>query len=76
MQGRTNKEIANILYRSPRTIENRIAMLYQKAGVNHFDDFRAFCEQLNYDRYLPKRFLTQHTIAIQEKLYEDSQWEW
>ncbi len=61
LQGLTNKETAERLNLSPRTVENYMQMLYEKAGVNHFDDFKNFCVTRDYHRYLPKRFIhTDH----------------
>ncbi|XBS70884.1 LuxR C-terminal-related transcriptional regulator [Acerihabitans sp. KWT182] len=64
LQGLTNKETAARLNLSPRTIENYMQTLYEKAGVNHFDDFLDFCVSKEYHRYLPKRFLHNHHIGF------------
>ncbi|WP_213989669.1 helix-turn-helix transcriptional regulator [Sodalis sp. dw_96] len=61
LQGLTNKETAERINLSPRTVESYMQMLYEKVGVNHFDDFKNFCISRDYHRYLPKRFIhTDH----------------
>nr|WP_255556823.1 PAS and helix-turn-helix domain-containing protein [Sodalis sp. dw_96] len=61
LQGISNKETAERLNLSPRTIENYMQTLYEKVGVTHFDDFMQFCVARDYHRYLPKRFIrTEH----------------
>lgn len=57
LQGLTNKETAARLNLSPRTVENYMQSLYEKVGVNHFDEFMTFCISKDYHRYLPKRFV-------------------
>ncbi len=64
LQGMSSKEISQILFISPKTVENRLANMYIKAGVNNFDDFRHFCENLSFHRYLPQRFLTHKRIGF------------
>ncbi len=57
LQGLTNKETAARLNLSFRTVENYMQVLYEKVGVNHFDDFMEFCVSRDYHRYLPRRFI-------------------
>ncbi len=71
LQGMSSKEIAKILYLSPRTIENRMANMYLKAGVNHHDDFTAFCQKKNLHRYLPKRLMSNKRIGFSGDYEED-----
>lgn len=59
LQGMTSKDVGYRLHRSPRTIDNYLMRLYNKTGVNHFEDFSEFCHQHNYHRYLPRRFLLE-----------------
>lgn len=68
LQNMTSKEVGERLNISPRTVDNRLMRLYDKAGVNHFDDFSGFCEQRDYHRYLPKRFILQQKISFEKKL--------
>lgn len=75
-QGLSNKEVANLLFLSPRTVENRLHMLYEKTGVNHIDDFISFCQKEKYDRYIPKRFITQKTMTNNGFINDDYEWEW
>lgn len=72
LQGMTSKEIGQILFISPRTVENRLANMYIKAGVNHFDDFRHFCESLNFHRYLPRRLLIHKRIGFDGDYEEET----
>lgn len=65
LQGMSSKEIGSILCLSPRTIENRLANMYVKAGVSHLDDFRAFCEHRSLHRYLPQRLLASKRIGFE-----------
>ncbi|EFL92576.1 PAS and GerE domain-containing putative transcriptional regulator [Candidatus Regiella insecticola LSR1] len=64
LQGMTSKSIGNILCLSPRTIEHALERLYNKAGVNHIEDFISFCEQHDFHRYLPHKFLQIRTFRI------------
>ncbi|KOC89490.1 helix-turn-helix transcriptional regulator [Winslowiella iniecta] len=68
LQGMTSKEVGNRLHLSPRTVDNRLMRLYDKVGVNHFDDFSEFCEQRDYNRYLPKKFILQQKVTFEKKL--------
>ncbi|MFS2222191.1 helix-turn-helix transcriptional regulator [Pantoea sp. B65] len=68
LQGMTSKEVGNRLHLSSRTVDNRMMRLYNKTGVNHFDDFSEFCEQRNYNRYLPKKFILQQKITFEKKM--------
>lgn len=61
------KTIGEKLNLSRRTIENYMQQLYDKAGVNHFDDFQCFCEKRNYHRYLPQKLMTQLSINFEKK---------
>lgn len=65
LQGMRSKSIAEILCRSPRTIEHALERLYNKAGVNHIDDFISFCEQRDFHRYLPHKFLQSKRVAFE-----------
>jgi len=65
LQGMTSKLMGEMMCRSSRTIENTLQRLYNKAGVNHIDDFTAFCQQRNLHRYLPKRFIKPNRIQFE-----------
>lgn len=75
-QGLSNKEVAKLLFLSPRTIESRLYSLYEKVGVKHIDDFMAFCKKDKYDRYVPKRFITQRRMTYDSLVDESCEWEW
>ncbi|MEN3259636.1 PAS domain-containing protein [Sodalis endosymbiont of Spalangia cameroni] len=57
MQGLSSKETGRRMDVSYRTVENRLSVLYQKAGVNNLRQFRAYCQREGIDRYIPARFL-------------------
>lgn len=71
LQGISCKEIGNILCLSPRTIENRLANMYLKAGVSHLEDFREFCEKRSLHRYLPQRLISSKRIGFEGDYIED-----
>lgn len=75
-QGLSNKEVAKLLFLSPRTIENKLHSLYEKVGVNHIDDLLHFCNKDKYDRYIPKRFITQRRMAHNGFVDNSCEWEW
>lgn len=75
LQGMSSKEIGNILYLSPRTVENRLASMYFKAGINHLDDFRQFCEDRSLHRYLPNRLISHKRISF-ERDHDESFTAW
>ncbi|MFS2222192.1 PAS domain-containing protein [Pantoea sp. B65] len=59
LQHASNKQIGNWLGLPVARVDEQIATLYEKAGVDHADDFTAFCEQRDYHRYLPESFICQ-----------------
>lgn len=61
--GLTSKETARRLDISHRTVENRLCIMYQKAGVHNIYQFREFCRDIDIDCYIPSSFL-QHNIRI------------
>ncbi|MCU5775250.1 helix-turn-helix transcriptional regulator [Erwiniaceae bacterium BAC15a-03b] len=64
LQGMTNRNIADVLYRSSRTIENSMQRMYNKAGVNHLDEFIDYCEKRDFHRYLPQKFLVKKRLGF------------
>lgn len=64
LQGVTCRQMANILNRSRRTIENRLQSIYDKMGVSNYEDFTNYCEVKNLDRYLPRRYLDSQRIMF------------
>ncbi|WP_339056722.1 helix-turn-helix transcriptional regulator [Candidatus Regiella endosymbiont of Tuberolachnus salignus] len=65
LQGMKCSAIGERLNLSRRTIENRLQLLYTKAGVKNSDEFKCFCEEKNYHRYLPKKFIPQLSIHFE-----------
>ncbi|WP_108649375.1 helix-turn-helix transcriptional regulator [Dongshaea marina] len=57
MQNRTSKEIAKLLDKSTRTIQNKINDMYQKAGINNLIQFKEFCINLGLDSFIPESSL-------------------
>lgn len=55
--GLSSKETARRLGISHRTVENRLYIIYQKAGVHNIYQFRDFCRDINLDYYIPHQFL-------------------
>ncbi|MEA9389095.1 PAS domain-containing protein [Acerihabitans sp. TG2] len=64
LQGLKVKEVAIRLNLSVNTVNNYMQTLYDMTGSRNLDDFKAFCEQRNYHRYLPKRFLESEAIIF------------
>lgn len=53
----TAKEISKAYGVSPKTIENKIYTIYQKAGVNSLRQFEEYCTLNNLDNYIPARII-------------------
>ncbi len=64
LQRMTSKAIAEILNRSPGTIDNMVQELYSKAGVNNITDFAEFCEKRDLHLYLPHRFIDPQRFSF------------
>ncbi|MBP2170786.1 DNA-binding CsgD family transcriptional regulator [Erwinia toletana] len=64
LQGITCRQMANMLNRSRRTIENRLQSIYDKMGVSNYEDFTHYCEGKNLDRYLPRRYLDPQRVIF------------
>ena len=47
IQGYTNKQIANTMGRSIKTIKNHITTIYQKYGVSRRNDLKKFFDKSN-----------------------------
>ena len=57
LQRLTVKEIAKIYNISPKTIQNRIYSIYQKADVHSLSQFEEYCRHAQLDSYIPYRLL-------------------
>ncbi|CDL79945.1 helix-turn-helix transcriptional regulator [Xenorhabdus cabanillasii] len=64
LQRRSNKEIAQIYGVSPKTIENRIYNIYQKANVHSLQQFEEFCRDLQLDSYIPERLIEKGVLFL------------
>ncbi|AHM74087.2 helix-turn-helix transcriptional regulator [Yersinia hibernica] len=60
LQPMTAKMVAKRFFLSPRTIENKLTMIYEKAGVNSLNMFREYCGNLGLDLYIPPQFVKPH----------------
>lgn len=58
------KEIARIYSLSVKTIGNRIATLYQKAGVHSLQQFEQYCRAESLENYLPEKLLSKGVAFI------------
>ncbi|MFW5388517.1 helix-turn-helix transcriptional regulator, partial [Yersinia sp. 2542 StPb PI] len=56
-QPMTTKRVAKRLSLSHRTIENRLAIMYEKCGVGSINMFREYCGNLGFDLYIPPKFV-------------------
>ncbi|MEL7627443.1 LuxR C-terminal-related transcriptional regulator [Pectobacterium aroidearum] len=57
LQRLSNKEIARKMNVSPKTIENRIYNMYQKAEAHSLPQFEEFCRHLGIDGYIPNSLI-------------------
>lgn len=74
LQGLTSKEVGKVLNLSPKTVDNRLNILYTKAGVSHFDDFHEFCRKHKYDCYLPARFFSSKVLSYDGEPVSNKDW--
>lgn len=68
LQGLKSKDAAARLNLSLNTFNNYMQALYTKVGASNLDDFKEYCQQRNYHRYLPKRFLTNEAINFSSSI--------
>lgn len=64
LQGMSSRETGQALSLSHRTVENRLANMYDKAEVNNLHDFRIFCEKANLHRYIPRQIISYRRICF------------
>lgn len=64
LQRLSTKEMANIYSVSPKTIENRVYSIYQKAGVHTLRQFEEYCKNMNLDNYIPDRLIEKGILFI------------
>lgn len=53
LQRFSSKEIARRFNLSPKTVENRLAVMYEKTGTHSLRQFREFCRNKGLDHYIP-----------------------
>lgn len=65
LHGLSSKEIAKILNLSPRTVQSRTSIIYQKANINSYRQLKEYCIGMRLNKYIPKRFLYKgvHTLT-------------
>lgn len=68
LQGMKAKDAAARLNLALTTFNNYMQRLYYKTGATNLDEFQEFCTKLNYNRYLPKRFLTNEAINFSSSI--------
>ncbi|MCW2477213.1 MULTISPECIES: PAS domain-containing protein [unclassified Symbiopectobacterium] len=64
LQRMSSKLIARFLSLTPKTIENKIQIIYEKAGVHSSYEFINYCQKNNLDRYLPQKILKQESTVL------------
>lgn len=64
LQRMSSKLIARFLSLTPKTIENKIQIIYEKAGVHSSYEFIDYCQKKNLDRYLPQKILKQESTLL------------
>lgn len=74
LQGMTSKDVGKVLNLSGKTIDNRLNILYSKAGVSHFDEFFEFCRNRGYDCYLPTKFISSKIINFDKEPEDIPRW--
>lgn len=64
LQRMSSKLIARFLSLTPKTIENKIQIIYEKAGVHSSYEFFNYCKKKSLDRYLPQKILKQESTML------------
>lgn len=64
LQRMSSKLIARFLSLTPKTIENKIQIIYEKAGVHSSYKFINYCQKKSLDRYLPQKILKQESTVL------------
>lgn len=68
LQGMKAKDAASRLNLPLHTFNNHMRLLYDKVNATNIDEFKEFCIKRNYNRYLPKRFLTSEAINFSSSI--------
>ncbi|ASV34075.1 PAS domain-containing protein [Candidatus Hamiltonella defensa] len=58
LQNMSSKLIALHLGLSHRTVENKLQVIYRKAGANSLSQFSEYCRHKGYDHYIPQTLLS------------------
>jgi len=58
LQNMSSKLIALHLGLSHRTVENKLQVIYRKAGAHSLSQFSEYCRHKGYDHYIPQKFLS------------------
>lgn len=64
LQRMSSKLIARFLSLTPKTVENKIQIIYEKANVHSSYAFIQYCREKNLDRYLPQKILKQESNIL------------
>ncbi|PHM69586.1 helix-turn-helix transcriptional regulator [Xenorhabdus kozodoii] len=63
-RGVNNKDIANKLEISYRTLERYFKVIYEKLSINSMIELKTLCEKNNYDLYVPPQYLKSISHAL------------
>lgn len=61
----TAKEIAKRLDLSPKTVENRLSLIYEKADVHSIIRLIEYCKHTGLDSYIPSDFIRKGVQLIE-----------
>lgn len=64
LQRLSTKEMAIIYNISPKTIENRVYSIYQKAEVHTLRQFEEYCKEASLNNYIPDRLMEKGVLFI------------
>jgi len=68
LQNMSSKLIALHLGVSRRTVENKLQVIYRKAGTNSLSQFSEYCHHKNYDHYIPQKLLNPSSKLLDMSL--------
>ncbi|MBI6548798.1 helix-turn-helix transcriptional regulator [Xenorhabdus lircayensis] len=63
-RGISNRDIANELKISCRTLERYFEIIYEKLSINSIIELKTLCERNNYDLYIPPEYLKSIEHAL------------
>lgn len=60
----SSKEIAKLLNISPRTVENKLSLIYEKVGVHSIIQLVEYCKEEGLDKYIPQCLLKKGIVFL------------